>query len=148
MGFTDPNVKRLLAAQGQSLPALPRPASPQAKGRTGSRQKLSERFTEDVLKHWEEHGEAALNKMRFDKPAEYVKMVAGLIPKDLNLDASADIKQFMEFVAAGGKLKVDETTGQKYLEIEGSAVEIAAEPQAEGPRPLSQADRTRRELMS
>jgi len=57
----------------------------------GSRNRLSARIFEDVLSHWNEpiegrnitKGIAALEVMRKEKPAEYVKVVTSLLPKEL-----------------------------------------------------------------
>jgi hypothetical protein len=34
---------------------------------------------------FEKHGAAAIEKVRTDKPDAYLKVIAGLLPKDLNL---------------------------------------------------------------
>ena len=59
------------------------------KGRPkGSRSKLSESFLTDVLEVWNEHGKAVLKEMAQDKPAEFARMVASIIPKELDLSSS------------------------------------------------------------
>ena len=58
---------------------------------SGSRNQLTARIFEDVLSHWNEpiegrnitKGMAALEVMRKEKPAEYVKVVTSLLPKEL-----------------------------------------------------------------
>ena len=63
-----------------------------SKGRPrGSRNRLTAQIFEDVLSHWNEpiegrnitKGMAALEVMRKEKPAEYVKVVTSLLPKEL-----------------------------------------------------------------
>jgi hypothetical protein len=63
-----------------------------SKGRPrGSRNRLTARVFEDVLAHWNEpiegrnitKGRAALEVMRKEKPAEYVKVVLSFLPKEL-----------------------------------------------------------------
>jgi hypothetical protein len=63
-----------------------------SKGRPlGSRNRLTARVFEDVLAHWNEpiegrnisKGMAALEVMRKEKPAEYVKAVLSIVPKEL-----------------------------------------------------------------
>jgi hypothetical protein len=57
----------------------------------GSRNRLTARILEDILKHWNEpiegrnitKGMAALEVMRKEKPAEYVKAVLSIMPKEL-----------------------------------------------------------------
>lgn len=51
----------------------------------GARSKLQEDFLRDVLDAWEERGPAAISGMIAEKPSEFVKMVAGLMPKEATL---------------------------------------------------------------
>lgn len=59
----------------------------------GSRNKLAEDFLSDVLAEWENHGAVALSDMREKNPGDFVKMVAGLLPKEmtLNLNSESDL---------------------------------------------------------
>jgi hypothetical protein len=68
------------------------------KGRPrGSRNRLTARVFEDVLAHWNEpvegrnisKGMAALEVMQKEKPAEYVKAVLALLPRELILADTA-----------------------------------------------------------
>jgi len=59
------------------------------KGRPkGSRNKLAEHFIADLQADWEEHGVEAIKQMRENNPADYVKVVAGILPKELNVKTS------------------------------------------------------------
>jgi hypothetical protein len=51
----------------------------------GARNRLTTQFFQDMLKDWEMHGAVALANFRADRPHEYVKMVAGLVPRHLNV---------------------------------------------------------------
>ena len=51
----------------------------------GSRNKLGEQFVQDLYVGWIEHGTAAISAMRRQKPAEYVKVVASILPKEISL---------------------------------------------------------------
>jgi hypothetical protein len=56
------------------------------KGRApGSRNKLSEAFFKDLLADWEQHGAAAIERFRDERPHEYVKVVAGVLPRQINM---------------------------------------------------------------
>lgn len=59
----------------------------------GSRNKLTEDFLSDVLEAWQTSGKTALVGMIADKPGDFVKMVAGLVPKEatLNLTTADDL---------------------------------------------------------
>lgn len=52
----------------------------------GSKNKLQEDFLRDVLEAWETRGPQAITGMINEKPSEFVKMVAGLMPKDVHLN--------------------------------------------------------------
>ena len=61
------------------------------KGRPkGCRDKINEFFLRDVLAAWEEHGVDAINKVAQADPVNFVKVVAGLIPKDVKIDGKID----------------------------------------------------------
>lgn len=54
------------------------------KGRPkGSRNALAEAFIQDVQAKWEEKGAAALDEMIEDDPGAFVRVVAGILPKEL-----------------------------------------------------------------
>lgn len=54
----------------------------------GSRNKLAESFLADVLEEWENHGAVAVSDMREKSPGDFVKMVAGLLPKEMTLNVN------------------------------------------------------------
>lgn len=59
------------------------------KGRPkGSRNKLSEDFIRDMQTAWETQGEAVIQKVIDEKPADFLKVVASLLPKEFNLNAN------------------------------------------------------------
>lgn len=55
----------------------------------GSRNKLGEAFLEDMLADWEANGPAAIVKVRETKPEQYLKVVAMILPKDLNINVNS-----------------------------------------------------------
>lgn len=59
------------------------------KGRPkGSRNKLGEEFLADMLEDWREHGKATIKTMRDERPHEYVKVVASIVPRELHVKVS------------------------------------------------------------
>lgn len=52
----------------------------------GSRNKLGEAFIEDMLSDWEANGPAAIVQVRTEKPDAYLKVVASILPRDLNVN--------------------------------------------------------------
>ena len=49
----------------------------------GSRNKLGEQFLEALVQDFTEHGQEAIVACREEKPTEYLKVIAGLLPKEL-----------------------------------------------------------------
>ncbi len=58
----------------------------------GSRNKIAEDFLKDVHKDWSEYGAETLPIARAEKPMEYVKMVASLLPKELTVTHDSDLE--------------------------------------------------------
>ena len=59
------------------------------KGRApGSRNKLGEAFIEALYADFQEHGVETIAKVREEKPDQYLKVVASLMPRDLNINVS------------------------------------------------------------
>ena len=57
------------------------------KGRPkGSRHKLAKNFLEDLLADWKANGASALQAVRSEKPEVYVKVVADLLPKQVDIE--------------------------------------------------------------
>lgn len=54
----------------------------------GARHKLGEKFLEDMLADFETHGKAVIEKVRTDDPTQYLKVVASILPKELNVTVS------------------------------------------------------------
>ena len=81
----------------------------------GSKNKISEDFLQSFHKAWLEHGEAALQRMVDERPAEFIKVAASLIPKDFHIQQSAAEKPKMSIV-----WDPDSELGKKL--IEGGAV--------------------------
>jgi hypothetical protein len=66
-----------------------RPFQPGNPGRPkGARNKLGEAFIEDLLASWEAQGPAVITRVIAEKPEAYLKVVASLMPKDLNINVN------------------------------------------------------------
>jgi hypothetical protein len=59
----------------------------------GSRNALSESFLSDLSSAWEKHGAAALDMCAITDPSAFIKVVASLLPRDVNLDIDIRIRQ-------------------------------------------------------
>lgn len=51
----------------------------------GSRNKLGEAFVSALQSDFEEHGEDVIRRVREERPHEYLKVVASLLPRELKL---------------------------------------------------------------
>ena len=59
------------------------------KGRPkGARSRLGEDFIKALEDNFKENGVAAIQKVCDEKPAEYLKIIAGVLPKDINLNVN------------------------------------------------------------
>jgi hypothetical protein len=60
------------------------------KGRPkGSRNKLGEEFVAALQRDFEAHGEKVIETVRIDKPDQYLKVIASILPKELNVNTNA-----------------------------------------------------------
>lgn len=81
----------------------------------GARSKLGEAFVEDLRSVWETHGKQALIDCAENEPAQFVRVLAGLLPRDVNLNMSLDVTAFasrfeaaMEMLGNGPRSKLIE----------------------------------------
>lgn len=51
----------------------------------GARNKLGEEFLQDMLADWKTNGKEAIARVRDEKPDAYLKVVASILPKELNV---------------------------------------------------------------
>lgn len=83
------------AEGGRFLPGQ----APKSPGRPkGSRAKLGESFLEALADDFEAHGVETIKKARIEDPAAYVKIIAGLLPKELTGEGGGPIIQRIERV--------------------------------------------------
>ena len=54
----------------------------------GSRTKLGEAFIEALHASFEKHGPVTIETVRVEKPDQYLKVIASLLPKDVNLNVN------------------------------------------------------------
>jgi hypothetical protein len=67
----------------------------------GARNKLAEAMIDDLYQDWKAHGIEAIREVRETRPADYLKIVAMVVSKcvDLSMDnemRDADLEQFIE----------------------------------------------------
>jgi hypothetical protein len=62
---------------------------PKTGGRArGTKNKLSHAFLTDLLADYEAHGAETIRICRVERPVEYIKMIAGLLPKEFEITDS------------------------------------------------------------
>ncbi len=61
-------------------------ANPHGRPR-GSRHKLSEAFIAELCSDFEQHGSEVIAKVRQDRPQDYLRVIASILPKDVNVTA-------------------------------------------------------------
>ena len=71
----------------------------------GAKNKISEKFLENLQDNWEKHGIGALEKAAESDPMQYVKMVASLVPRELKQETSINIS----FIEALKQINQSET---------------------------------------
>ncbi len=63
---------------------------PNPKGRPkGARNKLGEAFIAALHDDFQEHGEKVIRQVREEKPDQYLKVIASILPKELNVNTNA-----------------------------------------------------------
>lgn len=56
----------------------------------GSRNKLAESFISALANDFDAHGEEAIRRTREERPADYVKVVASILPKEIEVKTTVD----------------------------------------------------------
>lgn len=62
----------------------------------GSRNKLSEEFIAAMCDDFSQHGVAVIAKVREERPAEYLRVVASLLPKELKIDRERSMHEMSD----------------------------------------------------
>ena len=55
----------------------------------GSRNKISEEFIAALCEDFEQHGVDVIEAVRTERPADYLKVIASIVPKEVNVSASS-----------------------------------------------------------
>lgn len=54
----------------------------------GAKHKLGEQFLAALQSDFEKHGPKTIEQVRIDRPQDYIKVIASLLPRDLNLNVN------------------------------------------------------------
>jgi hypothetical protein len=102
-----------------------------ATGRRGSRNKLGEKFLDALLAEWRRSGKAALQRAAGDDPVAFVKVVAGLLPKEIAQTLNVGINQEMHIKIETAKFSEAYDAWGRYLGARPPAKLIEAPVSAE-----------------
>ena len=67
-------------------------------GRSRARQELGDSFIRVLRSDWEEHGAITVSAMREKDPVAYVRVVAALLPEQVELDVGGEVLEVLAAV--------------------------------------------------
>jgi hypothetical protein len=109
---------------------MPRVPPPPSHGRPrGSRNRLRGGFLADLAADWESHGAEVIRIVRMEEPAMYLKIVAGLMPRELAIGTAAadlDDDELDELIAALRERYAALMEQQARPMIEATVIEMMA----------------------
>lgn len=122
-------------------PETPQKPAQDAKGRfvsgnigggrpKGARAKLGEAFIEALKDDFEAHGVEAIEKTRTEKPDAYLKVIASLMPKDVNLNITDDASEMTDDELADRITKLTQAVAPFLDRRAGNAQEATSEATA------------------
>ena len=104
------------------------PGHPGGPGRPkNSRNRLSTKFLDALAKDFEEHGEGVLKIVRAEDPSGYLRVVASLMPKELDIEAHVRRDEFSAWL---GWLHAEPAVVQS---ISARQIEVKETPQIAEP---------------
>jgi hypothetical protein len=99
----------------------------------GSRNKLTTEFIDDLYAKWQEHGADVLERVIRDDPAAFLRTVAQILPKEIDMNARSDFDG-MESVAEILRKVAEEAGPEAALCL---AKAFGLEEFTDAPEPLS-----------
>ena len=104
----------------------------------GSRQKLTEKFIDDLANHYEREGHKAIARVLEENPVAYLQIICRLLPKDISLTVSNDLSSSLppdqlKRIAEAWMLSQHEDDA-----LEGESVVISEKETAALPAPIDE----------
>jgi hypothetical protein len=82
----------------------------------GSRNRLADAFVADLANCWEKHGVQALETCAIIEPAVFVRVIASLMPKDIDLNVGLDVAGFAQKFQTAAEM-LDNSPPPKRLKV-------------------------------
>jgi hypothetical protein len=93
-----------------------KPGNPGGPGRPkGSKNKLSESFLQALTENFAEHGKEAIDHVCKNSPGEYLRIIAGLMPKEFMLEVSQE--ENVNWVINAQPLSLEEWQAEHGLNV-------------------------------
>ncbi len=83
----------------------------------GSKNKLSEYFLHALAEDFEEHGIGAIERVRESSPGEYLRVIAGLVPREFLLDITKKETESWVINASPKRITVEEWAMKHGLDM-------------------------------
>lgn len=85
----------------------------------GSRNKLGEAFLDALHQDFSEHGQAAIVQVRIEKPDQYLKVIASILPRDLNVNINTNDEMTDEQLIE--RIRSLDAAIRPFLNLEGTS---------------------------
>ena len=93
----------------------------------GTRNKLTREFIAALAKEFEEHGEGAIRIVRIEDPATFLKLIASLTPKEVDVSVAAGLDDSeLESMIEALRAKVLEQAAPPLM-IEAKPIKVSDE---------------------
>jgi hypothetical protein len=105
-------------AGADNLKPFPKGVSGNPGGKPRSRKALEKEFIDDLLESWRKAGKSAIERLIAKRPGDYVRVVAGLVPKQIDVNDTGSLDRERAS-------KLLELVTQRLEELAGSSGEPA-----------------------
>jgi hypothetical protein len=103
-----------------------KPGNPGGPGRPkGSKNKLSESFLQALTENFAEHGKEAIDHVCKSSPGEYLRIIAGLMPKEFMLEVSQE--ENVKWVINASPMSIEEWQAEHGITVIESADHVKSD---------------------